>query len=67
MLDLFTDEDLENYLLQNPTNETVSVGDDINPNNIQQFTYGKNPSGIHEFTMIKFYSIKFIGISVKLY
>jgi len=45
ILDLFTDEELEQYLIQNPTTEATSAGQEINPVNTYDFSYGLNPPG----------------------
>jgi len=54
ILELFTNAELENYLFQNPTNESASVGEYINPNNLEQFTFGESPSSIHKYALIIF-------------
>jgi len=45
ILDLFTDEELEQYLIQNPTTEAISAGQELYPINTYDFSYGLNPPG----------------------
>jgi len=52
ILDLFTDEKLEQYLIQNPTTEATSTGQKINPVGPHEFSYSKNPLG-NELRIIK--------------
>jgi len=45
VLELFTDEDLEQYLKENPPIESIYVGQDINPINTNDISYNLNPPG----------------------
>jgi len=45
ILDLLTDEDLEQYLKQNPSTKSTFAGQDIYPINIQDTSYNQNPPG----------------------